>query len=78
MIARPTLLIVLLVLPPAAPAADVPEVPRTVANPVRLGFAAMRTAGPAPALGAQSHDILREAGFDDAGIEALRRSGALG
>jgi formyl-CoA transferase len=56
----------------------VPEIPRTVASPVRLGFAEMRTAGPAPALGAQTDEILREAGFDDAAIKALRQSGALG
>jgi crotonobetainyl-CoA:carnitine CoA-transferase CaiB-like acyl-CoA transferase len=38
----------------------------------------MRTAAPAPALGAQTEEILREAGFDDAAIAALQQSGALG
>lgn len=57
---------------------EAPEVPRTVANPVRLGFAKMRKAGRAPELGAHTDEVLREAGFDDAAIAAMRKDGALG
>ncbi|WP_119422816.1 CaiB/BaiF CoA transferase family protein [Desertibaculum subflavum] len=59
-------------------ATEAPDVPRTVASPVRLGFATMRKAGRAPELGAHTEAILREAGLDDAAIAALQRSGALG
>ena len=54
------------------------DVPRTVNNPIRLGFAKPRKAGPPPAVGQHSEEILREAGFDSAEIDALRKSGALG
>ena len=57
---------------------EAPDVPRTVANPVRLGFAKMRKAGKAPELGAHSDEVLREAGLDAVAIAALRKSGALG
>jgi formyl-CoA transferase len=53
-----------------------PQVPRTIATPLRMGFAEPRPAGPAPALGEHTAEILREAGYDDAAIEALRRDGA--
>lgn len=55
-----------------------PEVPRTVNNPIRLGFATPRTAGPPPAVGQHNDEVLREAGFSAAEIDALKKSGALG
>ncbi len=55
-----------------------PEVPRTVNNPIRLGFAQPRTAGPPPAVGQHNEDVLRGAGFSDSEIAALKKSGALG
>jgi formyl-CoA transferase len=55
-----------------------PEVPRTVNNPIRLGFAKPRTSGPPPAVGEHSEQILREAGFGAPEIAALKKSGALG
>jgi len=55
-----------------------PEVPRTVNNPIRLGFAKPRTAGPPPAVGQHSEDILRELSYGDAEIANLRKAGALG
>jgi formyl-CoA transferase len=53
-----------------------PEMPRTLAAPIRLGCSAPRPAGPAPALGQHTDEILREAGFDAAEIAQLRRVGA--
>jgi formyl-CoA transferase len=55
-----------------------PDVPRTVNNPIRLGFAQPRKAGPPPAVGQHNEEILREAGFAATEIDALRKSGALG
>lgn len=55
-----------------------PEVPRTVNNPIRLGFAQPRTAGPPPAVGQHNDEVLRGAGFSPAEIDALKKSGALG
>jgi formyl-CoA transferase len=55
-----------------------PEVPRTVNNPIRLGFAKPRTAGPPPAVGEHSEEILRELAYDESEIAALRQAGALG
>jgi len=55
-----------------------PDVPRTVNNPIRLGFAQPRKAGPPPAVGQHNEEILREAGFAAAEIDALKKSGALG
>jgi crotonobetainyl-CoA:carnitine CoA-transferase CaiB-like acyl-CoA transferase len=55
-----------------------PDVPRTVNNPIRLGFAKPRPSGPPPAVGEHSEEILREAGFGAAEIAALKKSGALG
>jgi formyl-CoA transferase len=53
-----------------------PEVPRSISHPVRLGFAAPRAAGSAPALGQHTEEVLREAGLDAGAIAALRASGA--
>ncbi len=55
-----------------------PEVPRTVNNPIRLGFAKPRRSGPPPAVGEHNEEILRELAYSDAEIAALRKSGALG
>ena len=55
-----------------------PAIPRTVNTPLRLGFAKPRTAGPPPAVGQHNDEVLREAGFSDSEIEALKKSGALG
>ena len=55
-----------------------PEVPRTVNNPIRLGFAKPRPSGAPPSVGEHSEEILRELAYNDDEIVALRRSGALG
>ena len=57
---------------------DNPEVPRTVNNPIRLGFAQPRKAGPPPTVGQHNDEVLRDAGYADAEIEALKKAGALG
>lgn len=53
-----------------------PEIPATVNNPVRLGFAEPRLAGAPPSVGQHTDEILRFAGYDDDEIAALRRDGA--
>ena len=53
-------------------ATDDPEVPRSVAGPVRLGFAEQRTAGVAPTLGQHTDTVLQELGYGAAAIAALR------
>ena len=55
-----------------------PEVPRTVNNPIRLGFAKPRISGTPAAVGQHNEEILRELGHSDAEIAALRKAGALG
>jgi formyl-CoA transferase len=55
-----------------------PEVPRTVNNPIRLGFAKPRVSGVPPAVGQNSEEILRELAYSEAEIEALKKAGALG
>jgi crotonobetainyl-CoA:carnitine CoA-transferase CaiB-like acyl-CoA transferase len=55
-----------------------PEIPRTVNNPIRLGFARPRTAGPPPKIGEHSDQILRELAYSDGEIAALKKSGAFG
>jgi formyl-CoA transferase len=56
---------------------EIPEMPRTLANPIRLSFAEQRVARPAPALGQHSEEILREAGLGADEIAALKQGGAV-
>jgi formyl-CoA transferase len=55
-----------------------PEVPRTVNNPIRLGFAKPRVSGVPAAVGQHSEEILRELGHSDADIATLKQAGVLG
>ncbi len=55
-----------------------PAIPRTVNNPIRLGFAKPRVSGPPPEVGEHNEAVLRELGYDDAAIAALKNAGALG
>ena len=55
----------------------IPELPRTLSNPIRLGFAEQRTAHPAPGLGQHSEQILREVGLEAREIAALKSIGAV-
>jgi formyl-CoA transferase len=55
-----------------------PEVPRTVNNPIRLGFAKPRVSGVPAAVGQHNEEVLRELGHSEAEIEALKKAGALG
>ncbi len=62
-------------IPPAGPDGD-PV--RAVASPVSFSGVDTGPSGPVPPLGGATEEVLREAGYDDAGIDALRRAGALG
>jgi crotonobetainyl-CoA:carnitine CoA-transferase CaiB-like acyl-CoA transferase len=53
------------------------EMPRTLANPIRLGFAEQQVARPAPALGQHTDEILAQAGLSPDEIAALHESGAV-
>jgi formyl-CoA transferase len=53
-----------------------PDMPRTLAAPIRLSCSSPRPAGAAPALGQHTDEILREAGFSAAEIARLRDTGA--
>ena len=55
----------------------IPEVPRTLSNPIRLSFAEQRLAHPAPALGQHSEEILREAGLSADEVARLRAAEAI-
>ena len=55
-----------------------PDVPRTVNNPIRLGFAKPRVSGPPPTIGEHNDEVLRELAYSDAEITALKKAGALG
>ena len=55
----------------------IPDMPRTLADPIRLGFASPRIAHPAPALGEHGEEVLREAGVSPQEVAALKASGAL-
>jgi formyl-CoA transferase len=57
---------------------DNPAIPRTVNTPIRLGFAKPRKAGPPPEVGQHNDEVLRETGFSESEIEALKKAGALG
>ncbi|MEQ8747533.1 CaiB/BaiF CoA-transferase family protein [Pyruvatibacter sp.] len=54
---------------------------RSVASPVRLpnddGTTEDRVRGPAPGIGEHTAEILKEIGYDDAGVEALKAAGAI-
>src|ERR1700748_415071 len=49
-----------------------PEVPRTINNPIRLGFAKPRVSGTPSAVGGHSEEILRQRAYSASEIEALR------
>ena len=55
----------------------IPEMPRTLADPIRLSFASQRIAHAAPGLGEHSEEILREAGLSLEEVETLKVSGAI-
>ncbi|MFM9846713.1 MAG: CoA transferase, partial [Hyphomicrobiaceae bacterium] len=55
-----------------------PEMPRTLAAPFQVGGVTPRKAGPGPALGQHTDEILRQAGFAAEEIAALRGSRAAG
>ena len=55
----------------------IPDMPRTLANPIRLGFAEQRVAHAAPALGQHSEEILLEAGMSASEVAALKTAGAI-
>jgi formyl-CoA transferase len=55
-----------------------PVLPRSIANPLRVDFAEQRAARPAPELGEHTDAILRDLGYGDSDIAALRKSGAVG
>jgi crotonobetainyl-CoA:carnitine CoA-transferase CaiB-like acyl-CoA transferase len=55
-----------------------PEVPRTINNPIRLGFAKPRVSGVPAAVGQHNEEVLRELAYSEAEIEALKKAGALG
>jgi formyl-CoA transferase len=55
----------------------IPGLPRTLSNPIRLGFAEQRIAHPAPKLGQHSEEILREVGLQAREIAALKATGAV-
>ncbi|MDX2202309.1 MAG: CoA transferase [Hyphomicrobiaceae bacterium] len=57
--------------------ADNPDMPKTLAAPFALADTPLPRARPAPALGAHSVEVLREAGVPDEEIEALCRAGAV-
>jgi formyl-CoA transferase len=54
------------------------DVPRTINNPIRLGFARPRQAGDPPTVGQHTDSVLKEIGLSDSDIAALRASGAAG
>ncbi len=55
----------------------IPEMPRTLSNPIRVSFAEQRVARPAPDLGQHTDEILAEAGFSAEEIATLRTNGAV-
>ena len=60
-------------------ASKVEEMPRTLSAPIRLSFAGQPVdAGPGPALGQHTSDVLAELGYSAAEIADLRAAGVLG
>lgn len=57
---------------------DIAEMPQTIAAPFSIGSAEPRRAQPAPALGADTDEILHELGYQDIDIAALRDAGTVG
>ncbi|MCX7362203.1 MAG: CoA transferase, partial [Alphaproteobacteria bacterium] len=55
----------------------IPEMPRTLANPIRTSFAQQRVAHPAPGLGQHTDEILGEIGLTPDQIATLRTAGAV-
>jgi formyl-CoA transferase len=55
----------------------IPEMPHTLANPIKLGFADPRVASPAPALGQHTDQVLADAGLSSEEIARLHESGAV-
>jgi crotonobetainyl-CoA:carnitine CoA-transferase CaiB-like acyl-CoA transferase len=53
------------------------DMPRTLANPIRLSFAEQQIARAAPALGQHSDEVLHDAGLSAEEIASLRASGAV-
>lgn len=58
------------------PARDGAAPSRAVATPIRFGSRRVGPAGPVPELGEHGEDVLRELGYDDAGIRRLLGRGA--
>jgi len=57
----------------------IPDMPRTISAPIRLSFAPEpAAAGPGPALGEHTDEVLDELGYSRAEIGKLRAAGALG
>jgi formyl-CoA transferase len=56
-----------------------PDMPRTIAAPIRLSFAPEpRTPGRGPALGEHTDEVLKSLGYSAPEIDELRAAGALG
>lgn len=51
---------------------------KTFAPPIRMDRTPTRVQGPSPSLDAHTDEILRDIGFDDAAIDALREAGVAG